>query len=167
MRAFRQSTVVLASLAVAGCATHGPRPPGPPRWTGDFRQSQMAGSSATMTPATPNTRAGYGNIVLTPLQDGERRMKVDLSLTAPVPGGTQIAWAVFQGSCGAPTPPVAAVNDFPTIEVAASGGGAVRTEMTMELDPHLTYHANIYWSNRATDVSNVMMCANLQFRGGA
>jgi hypothetical protein len=62
-------------------------------------------------------------------------------------------------------PPVLSVNEFPTIEVGSNGAGIVRGELPVGLNVRGTYHANVYWANRATDVSNVMMCANLAYDG--
>jgi hypothetical protein len=42
----------------------------------------------------------------------------------------------------------------------------VRTVMSMRLEPRVTYHANVYWAPQVTDVSNVMMCANLSLTSG-
>jgi hypothetical protein len=138
---------------------------GPARWTGTFRQSQSA-ATAVVGPATPGRAAGYGSITLTPVAGDTGRVRVELSINAPVAPGTQVGWAVFMSSCGSPTPPITGANEFPTIEVANSGSGAVRTVMSMRLDPRVTYHANVYWAPQVTDVSNVMMCANLSLTSG-
>jgi hypothetical protein len=61
--------------------------------------------------------------------------------------------------------PVIGTMQFPTISIANSGNGFVRANLPMAMDPHTSYHANIYWSSQATDVSNVMMCANLEVSG--
>jgi hypothetical protein len=132
----------------------------PARWTGTFRQSQTA-ATAVVGPATPGRAAGYGSITLTPMAGDTGRVRVELSINAPVAPGTQVGWAVFTSPCGSPTPPITGANEFPTIEVANSGSGVVRTVMALRLDPRVTYHANVYWASQVTDVSNVMMCANL------
>ena len=89
-------------------------------------------------------------------------MSVELAVNdAPVPPESQIAWAIFTGTCGSPTPMVTGPQEFPLIEVASNGSGAVRTEMSLTLDPRGSYHANVYWTARASGVSGVMMCANL------
>jgi hypothetical protein len=131
------------------------------RWTGNFKQ---AGSSAVLGSEMARARSsGYGSITVTPL-DPRGRAKIELSINASTTG-TQLAWAVFGGPCNAPTPPVISVNEFPPINVTNNGAGTVRTEIQMPLDSRSSYHANVYWSNRATDVSNVMMCANLAYSG--
>jgi hypothetical protein len=134
------------------------------RWSGAFKHPPLS-SSATVGPAPPGRAAGYGSITLTPLPETPTRTRVELSISAPVAPGTQLAWAVFSGGCGAATPPLLGPNEFPTIEISNSGGGMVRTELALALDTHVTHHANIYWSSRVSDVSNVMLCANLAYSG--
>lgn len=160
MVVIRQYTVLAAALAVAACASHRVRTSSPPRWSGSFRQ--VARTAVIGSDMTRARASGYGTITLTPVADQEGRVKVDLSVSTSV-SGTQIAWALFEGPCNTPSPPVIAVNEFPTIEVASSGSGVVRAELAMTLNPRSTYHANVYWSGRATDVSNVMLCANVTF----
>ena len=135
------------------------------RWAGSFRTSELA-SSAVIGSGGAAQGAAYGNITVTPVENAQGRMSVDLSINAPVAPGSQVAWAVFGGSCGSPTPPVMGPDEFPMIEVANSGSGIVRTIMALPLDPHSSYHANIYWGSQVTDVSNVMMCAKLALTGG-
>ena len=155
--------LVLALLATTACASRppagaaSPAPGGPGQWTGSFRQMQTP--TAEVGPATPNR--GYGSIVLAPSEDSPGKMRVELTVNAPVSPGSQIAWAILTGACGSPSPLVTGEHQFPMIEVAANGGGAVRTEMSLALDPRASYHANVYWSARARGVNEVMMCANL------
>jgi hypothetical protein len=154
----------LAAFALVACAT-GTAQRGPGQWTGSFREPKMAATSVIGAPA-PARSAGFGNIVVTPVGDAVGRTRVELTISAPGAVGRQLAWAVFSGSCGAATPPVLAVTEFPAIEIAASGAGSVRIELPMALDHRRSYHANVYDAGRATDVDNVMMCANLKFGGG-
>jgi hypothetical protein len=119
-------------------------------------------AAAVIGPASPQRTAAYGNITLTPVEsDTSGRVRVDLSINAPVPPGTQLGWALFSSPCGAATPTMTGAQEFPTIEISNSGSGAVRATMSLRLEPHGTYHANVYWSSQVTDVSNVMMCANV------
>jgi hypothetical protein len=128
---------------------------------GAFRQPQSA-VSAVIGPATPGRAAAYGSLLLTPAERDPGRLRVELSISAPVDPSTQLAWAIFSGPCGTPSPAVIGLQEFPAIEING-GGGSVRSLMSLPLDPRSSYHANVYWSSRATDVSNVMMCANLAF----
>jgi len=134
------------------------------RWTGSFKQSALAASAVVGQPTT-NRTAGFGNITLTPVEAESGRVRVELAINASVTPGTQIGWAIFTGPCGAPTPPIAGKNEFPTIEISNSGSGVVRMIMSLTMEPRAAYHANVYWGSQVTDVSNVMMCANLA-RGG-
>jgi hypothetical protein len=122
-------------------------------------------ASAVVGPATPNSAAAFGSITVTPLEGGSNRARVELSISAPMANGRQLAWAVFTGSCGAPTPPLAGPNEFPLIDVGNNGSGMVRTTMSITLDTHSDHHANIYLTSHVSDVSNVMMCANLTYSG--
>lgn len=148
---------VLAGCASAGTGSKTTAAPGV--WSGSFRQPQMA-ASAVVGPATPGRGAAYGNITLTPEERRPRAYRVELSISAPVEPNTHLAWAIFSGPCGSTAPAMAPLNDFPPIDVT-SAGGSVRTEMMLALEPRGSYHATVYWGSRATDVSNVMMCANL------
>lgn len=132
-------------------------------WNGSFKQSDAAMTSAAITmPSGGGSQSAYGRIQLTPLLDvPTASVRADLSIFAPVSGGTQIAWAVFQGPCGAAMPAVANQNAFPLIEVNNNGTASARATIAMTLNPALQYHANVYWGSQVTDVTNVMMCANL------
>ena len=60
---------------------------------------------------------------------------------------------------------IAGIMQFPTIQIANAGSGFVRATMPLPMDAQGSYHANVYWSSQASDVSNVMMCANLELTG--
>ena len=157
--------VALCVLAIGttSCASAGSHANtgGPPQWTGSFRTSQYA-ASAVIGPAQPGRTAGYGSITVVPADPPPASTsRVDISINAPVQPGTQLGWAIFSGQCGSTSPPLIGAMQFPTIEVANSGNGSVRATLPLSLDPHGMYHANVYWNAQVTDVSNVMMCANL------
>jgi hypothetical protein len=163
MNGIRQVGRVLLAVTIVACASKtrtASTATGPSRWTGSFKQSTLS-SSATIGPATPGRAAAYGTITLTPNEPDSGRTRVELSINVSVQPGSQIAWALFSGPCGSPTPPLAGPNEFPTISVSNSGSGFVRTTMPITITERGTYHANVYWSSQVTDVSNVMMCANL------
>ena len=115
-----------------------------------------------LTGRTASTRGAYGDINITPKDTIHAQSTVELNVSAPTIGATQLAWAIFSGTCGAPTPPVMGVNEFPPLEVT-SGNARLRMDMAFALRPGAEYHVNVYNSSRATDVSNVMMCATLQY----
>lgn len=149
-------------IAAAGCVSSGSHvnTGGPAHWTGSFRTSQYA-ATAVIGPAQPGRSAGYGTITIAPVEAPASSSRVEISVNAPVPSGTQIGWAVFSGQCGSTSPPLIGAMQFPTIEIANSGAGSVRAVLPLSLEEHGTYHANVYWNSQVTDVSNVMMCANL------
>lgn len=166
------SVIVLfacAALTANGCASSSSRSVGTAAdgslgsWNGSFKQSDAAMTSAAITmPSGGGSQSAYGRIQLTPLIDMPTpSVRADLSIFAPVSGGTQIGWAVFQGPCGAAMPAVANQNAFPLIEVNNNGTASTRSVIAMTLNPALQYHANVYWGSQVTDVTNVMMCANL------
>ena len=105
--------------------------------------------------------SAYGSITVTSQATTPPVTRVEVSVNAPVPSGTQVGWAIFPGGCGAPTLPVAGPHEFPTIEIGGNNNGSVRAAFQMALDPRGTYHANVYWASQVTDLNNVMMCANL------
>ncbi len=162
MTGIQQVGRMLALVVIAACASKSTASTtsAPGRWTGSFKQSKLS-STASIGPAQPTRAAGYGTITLTPNDPDSGRVKVELSINASVTPGTQLAWALFSGPCGSPTPPLAGPNEFPTINVSNSGSGFVRTTMPITISSRGTYHANVYWSSQVSDVSNVMMCANL------
>jgi hypothetical protein len=163
MPVIRQCALLLVFVAGSGCASHKPgttKIPGAAHWSGDFRQESS--SAVIGSDLTRGRASSYGAVTLTPSADQERRAKFEVTVTTSLTG-TQIAWAVYEGTCGAPTPPVLPVNEFPTIEIGSNGAGIVRGELPVGLNVRGTYHANVYWSNRASDVSNVMMCAKLSY----
>jgi hypothetical protein len=166
MIAFVRVSLVVGVAVVTACASGKSTPAsssGPARWNGSFRQPQNAASSV-IGPATPGRAAAFGTLNLTPVEGRPGAYQVELSMNAPVQPSTQLAWAIFSGPCGTPSPAVAGLNEFPVIEISTAGGG-VHGVMKLALDSRSAYHANVYWNSRASDVSNVMMCANLAFNG--
>ena len=166
MRAFR-AVAFLGILTTAACAssssstsTSSSPASGPARWTATFKQTQGA-STAAIIPGQMGSSSAYGSITVTSEETTPPVTRVEVSVNAPLPTGTQVAWAIFSGSCGAPTPAVAGPHEFPTIEIGGNNNGSVRASFRLALDPRGTYHANVYWASQMTDLNNVMMCANL------
>lgn len=165
MPAFMRVLAVGVIVVAGGCATGGAstsRSGGTPRWSAQLRQVEGSSASAVLTGTTNSTRGAYGDIVVTTKDTIHAQSNVDLSVSAPTIGATQLAWAIFSGPCGSPTPSVAGLNEFPPIEIT-SGGSRVKVDVNFALRPGLEYHVNVYNQSRATDVSNVMMCAMLQY----
>ena len=147
-----------ASPTPTGTASTG----GSGRWSGSFKQSQNSNAQLGLS---IGTNRGYGSISIAPLGSGTDQIRIELSISAPLPAGTQIAWALFNGACGSAAPMVTGENRFPPIEIAGSGSGYTRVDMQLPLDSRSAYHANVYWTRRARDLGDVMMCAPLKFEG--
>lgn len=131
------------------------------RWTGRFTQTGTSGSAVLSRTTAVGHPTAYGSITILPIDSAPPRSKIDVDISAPsVDGGSQVAWAVFTGPCGSATPPITGLDEFPVLEIS-SGVARVSTEVNFFMNPAAEYHANVYWSGRASDVSNVMMCANL------
>ena len=149
----------LAACASSGGGRPAPRGGGTTRWTGNFRSTGSA-SSATFGPATP-TR-GSGSISLIALGGrGPVLTRVELSIRDATPS-MPLAWAVFSSDCGSAGPIVAGQNQFPPISVSSSGEGHVKVDIGFALDPRSSYHVNVYFTDRANDMNDIMMCANLR-----
>ena len=160
------SVVVLAACAStqsssSSVAQSAAAPAGAVRWSGSFKQTKMP--TAQIGAATPNR--GFGTITVTQPAGETGRVQIELSVNAPVAPGTQIAWAIFDGACGSASPMVTGENQFPIIEINGTGGGYVKTEMSLTLDSRASYHANVYWTTHARDLGDVMMCAPLAASG--
>jgi hypothetical protein len=153
---------VIAACASGSAATSTSASPesGPVRWSSTFKQTQGA-STAAIIPGQMGSSSAYGSITVTSQATTPPATRVEVSVNAPVPSGTQVGWAIFTGSCGAPTPAILGPHEFPTIEVGGNNNGSVRASLPVSLDPRGTYHANVYWGSQVTDLNNVMMCANL------
>ena len=155
--------VGLGACASSGAGSSASRATGPvTRWNGSFRSATMA-TNATLAPATPNS--GTGTITVTRLgTTTPAQMRVDISINTGG-GASQNGWAIFSGACGSPGPMVTGQNLFQPISAGSSGDAHLRTEIAFTLDPKASYHANIYWTPRANDMNDIMMCANLQPEG--
>ena len=163
---------VLVTIFVSGCASHqsGPASGGMGRWHGQLKQLNTSSTAVlqTSTMSQGAVAASYGQITVTPVGtapgEDRARMRFEISVMAPSQSGNNLAWAVFSGPCNSPLPPIASVTDFPVLEINTSGAASVRVELLTALEPRGTYHANVYETGRATDVSGVLLCANLKYQ---
>ena len=163
MASLTRSVACLAFAGAVACATSN-RPTtstGPARWTGSFKM--VSGSSAVLSRTTDSQGSASGNISVANADSVPPTSHVDLTVALASLSSRQLAWAIFHGPCGSPTPPVAGLQEFPPIDVT-SGGAHVAVDLRFRLAPGSDYHANVYSSNRATDVSNVLMCTNLSLQ---
>ena len=169
MAPFRWSAV-LATIFVCGCASHQSGTVGAMRWYAQLKPQNLATTGVLSTTMSSGaTAASFGSLTVVPAggqySDGRGRLRFEISISAPSASGNNLAWAVFSGPCNSPTPAIAPLTDFPILEVASSGAARVRVELATAMDPRGSYHVNVYEGSRATDVSNVLMCANLRFDG--
>ena len=155
-------SVLISLIGLAACASAGTtkatQQGSAGSWSGSFRPGNAA-SSALLAPATPNR--GSGTISLTALGGTPAQTRIEVSISGAPPSST-VAWAVFGGGCGSPAPIIANASQFPTISVSSTGDGRVRTEIAVVLDPRMSYHANVYATDRVNDMNDVIMCANLK-----
>ena len=166
-------SALVAAAAVAACAKSVPVTTNEPvakgqaanRWSGALRPPAMATTAVLSRTAPSATAASYGNVMLTRLADRPDRWRYELTVTAPPMAGSQVAWALFTGSCGASSPPVVPTAELPVMDLGSGGAGAVRGELGATLEARTTYHVNVYTTPRATDVNNVLLCAKLSFSG--
>src|SRR5690348_4516038 len=115
---------------------------GPVRWSATFKQTQGA-STAAIIPGQMGSSSAYGSITVTSQPTTPPVTRVEVTVNAPLPSGTQVGWAIFPGGCGAPTPAVTGPHEFPTIEIGGNNNGSVRANIQVALDPKATYHANV------------------------
>lgn len=158
-----KSTVLFIALGTAAACATTPRAAtssGGARWTGSLR-SLGSGSSATLnTSSTDSQGSSYGNISVTEVDSNPPTSHVDLVVNSQSMSGRQLAWAIFSGACGSPSPAVAGLQEFPYISMS-SGSGHVSTDLRFRLRPGMEYHVNVYGGSRATDVADVIMCTML------
>lgn len=157
-----RSVLLVALVGLAACATSN-RPTSsasPVRWTGNFRTVGTPSSAVLNTKSTDSQGSAFGSITVTNADSTPPTSHVDLTISAQAMSGRDLAWAIFSGPCGAATPPVASLQEFPPISVSSSNG-RVSTDLRFRLSPSAEYHANVYASYRANDVANVLMCTNL------
>src|SRR5947209_14685656 len=124
MKRFIQLVCALVAVTAAACAssrsstaaTTAGAAAGAAAWEGSFRTTQYA-ANAVMAPAGQAGRAaGYGSIRLTPVVAGPGgNTQAEVSVSAPVSAGSQLAWAIFSGPCGTMSDAIAGVMQFPTI----------------------------------------------------
>lgn len=176
MAPLRQSVVILAGAALAAaCAKSVPVTTNDGatvtaevlRWTASLKQPSL-NSSAILPGASGESpgsvAASYGSAALTQTRGGSSA-RYEVTVTMPPAANRQVAWALFTGSCGTASPPVVPVNELPPLDLDASGSGAARGTLPVQLNPTTTYNLRVYGSGRATDVNNVVLCARLGFSG--
>lgn len=128
----------------------------PVRWSGNLQPTTAR--SGGLEPQL-QTKA-FGTVSLTASGPRLDRTKVNLTVSAPVNESAILRWAVLPGRCGSGNMPLAAVEQFPPIEVGRNGRGQVDAEIPVALPATGALHVNVYW--RGQQLSDVMTCANLK-----
>lgn len=162
MTLLTRSLLSLALVSAAACAARN-RPStstGPARWSGNLRSTGTASSAVLNTATTDSQGSAFGSITIVDGDSVPPTSHVELTVSAPAMSGRELAWAIFSGPCGAATPPVASLEEFPPLSVS-SGNARVATDLRFRLNPGTDYHVNVYASYRANDVANVLMCTTL------
>ena len=162
MTVLTRSLLALALVGAVACAAsnHPSTSTGPARWTGNLRSTGTTSSAVLNTSTTDSQGSAFGSITVVDGDSTPPTSHVELTISAPAVSGKELAWAIFTGPCGAATPPVASLQEFPPLSVS-TGNARVSTDLRFRLTPGAEYHANVYASSRANDVANVLMCANL------
>ena len=162
MASLTRSVLLLALGISASCATSN-RPTtstGPARWSGNFRSVGSPSSAVLNTSTTDSQGSAFGSITVVNAETTPPTSHVDLTVSAQSMSGRELAWAIFTGPCGAATPPLGSLQEYPPLTVS-TGNARVSTDLRFQLSPGTEYHANVYASYRANDVANVLMCTNL------
>jgi len=164
-------TAILASAALAGCASAPPAvesaPPAasndraaamsaagtPTRWQGNFQPTQQRTGMAAPTSQNKTT----GSIFLA--QAGPDRTRVRITVATDLRNASQMQWAIVSGRCGSGALPIVSVQRFPVIEIGGGNRGELDMEMPLTLPTSGSFHANVY--NGGTQLNNVVTCANL------
>lgn len=97
---------------------------------------------------------------LQPLPSNANRTHAEITLSAPVTS-IGLHWAVHPGRCGSGSLPLAAVDQFPVLEIGSNGRGQLSADVPLTLPPSGNYHVNVFWTG-GQDLSDVMTCANLR-----
>lgn len=168
----RISMAVLATAALAGCASappaveSSPSTPAndraeaiaaagtPTRWQGTFQATQQRTGMAAPTSQNKTT----GSIFLA--QAGSSRTRARLIVSTPIQNATILQWALVPGRCGSGNMPLTGVERFPAIEISNNGRGELDMEIPLTLPTTGALHANVY--SGGTQLNHVIACANLR-----
>lgn len=91
---------------------------------------------------------------------GSARSKIFVSVNTGARESEVVTWAVAPGRCGSGAIPLAAVSQFPALEITNSGRGEVNTEMALQMTSGGAFHVNLYRGGE--NLANVFACASLR-----
>lgn len=131
--------------------------PGVPTWSGSLQPTQQRTGGLAVT----GQNKVFGTVNITPSESRVQRMRVRLTIGAPVQGATSFRWAVLPDRCGTGQLPLLGFEQFPLIDVSTNGRGQIETELPLVLTAGASYHVNVY--DGGQQLENVLTCANLKF----
>ena len=127
-------------------------------WTGSFQPVQQQQSGDLLSPR--GTNRTYGSVKLAPA-GATNSMHAVIEISTTITSSTLMRWSIAPGRCGASSLPLLSVDQFPTIDVSASGQGKIAADLPVTMGSSGQYHVDVYWTT-GTDRSDVMACANLK-----
>lgn len=165
MRLLTALSLSVAALGAAACASAGASgspatsaaDPGVPTWSGNLQPTQQRTGGLAVT----GQNKVFGTVNISPSDSRVERMRVRLTIGAPVQAATSFRWAVLPDRCGTGQLPLLGFEQFPLIDVGANGRGQIETDLPLVLTGGASYHVNVYSSGQQLD--NVLTCANLKF----
>jgi hypothetical protein len=166
MRTSDYGLFVLASIALAGCASSGSsqkvtydEPPAL-RWSGSLLPTQ--GRTAEVQVTSQHRASGTLSIeVPSTLTNNMQRARVTLSIALPELAGNQLRWAVLPDRCGSGDLPMIGFEQFPLLEIGSNGRGELKVDLPLELIANNSYHINVY--NGGQQLTDVFACGNLRY----
>jgi hypothetical protein len=132
------------------------------RWSGSF----IASTPDRSFDMSVNVRTKlYGSAIITS-QEKSDFSKVILSVGGV--GASSLGWQVGNGRCGSGDATVLGPNEFPPMDVGASGKAELTREFHFSLDPKNSYHVDLYKSDGPSGSydrrEGIMACANLKYQ---
>jgi hypothetical protein len=167
MRTSDYGLFVLASFALAGCASSGSQTqkvtydePPAMRWTGSLQPTQ--GRSAEVQVTQQHKASGTLSIEMPATRTNNmQRAKVTMSIALPELAGNQLRWAVLPDRCGSGDLPMIGFEQFPLLEVGSNGRADLKADLPLELVANNSYHVNVYLSGQ--QLTDVFACGNLRY----
>ena len=156
---------VLASIALAGCASSGStqkvtydEPPAL-RWTGSLQPTQ--GRTAEVQATVQHKASGTMAIEMLSGTGSMQHARVTLSIALPELAGNELRWALLPDRCGSGDLPVIGFEQFPLLEISSNGRGELKVDLPLELIANNSYHINVY--NGGQQLNNVFACGNMRY----
>lgn len=124
-------------------------------WSGRFQAVNQNSGGLQMV----RTQRVEGTVKIT-TPAGSPRSKLLVSVNTGARESEVVTWAVAPGRCGSGSIPLAAVSQFPALEITNSGRGEVNAEMALQMTSGGSFHVNLYRGGE--NLANVFACASLR-----